>query len=559
MQRAARNLMSLVVFAAFQNGCYKYSDRSGSSDGVKLIKMDSKLTAATANADFRLMARGMADALKFLGDSKFASNISGGSNSGPNCPSGQTCPTSPPSPVNNFDHSKDADNAADWLEKHLLNDAHFDAGASTETSLLYCLNGSDACVHDNGNGGTTTDAKCQQELVAVPICVRFTAQADDALDGDLLLGKTHDLNPATFHISKTKAAVQVHIADAKASAEALMAAAGERLPSSWPAFAQGAVSASLEKKGDGLFTGLLSVDQAVQVSFGAVGDRKYYNVSLAVAPALFTVALDANKKQLSAALDAKALDAALAADILFGKAGETCDTGGSDGSGSGGSGGSNGSGSGCTTTPEKHYDGTFLAHLGGASASGTLLVNATTGDTFSVKNLGLGDDTTKVQFQPLAGVAAPLLAIDVNATSGRRFDLTVTQKGDDTQIDVVPSLKLVIAHDFSALAPQWTDLKGWMLKATSEVALSGTTPGVRFLKQSDSSSSSSSGSSGSDSTTNSTPQAMLSVVAGDLALKASGMISLSDVSVSATAGQCLFFKDAGDAHPFAGFTVGSCP
>jgi len=233
-------------------------------------------------------------------------------------------------------------------------------------------------------------------------------------------------------------------------------------------------------------------------------------------------------KVVKASADVAAIDLKAAAELLFGRTEEICEQ-------------TEPYGEPVCHTEEEHYTGRFLAQLAGLSGAVELSVGAADAETITVRDIGLGNQTSKILFDKGAG-AAEILAVDLNAALGRRLEMTVTKVGEKAQVSFAPGLALRVAHDLQALADQFEGITGWALKGVTEVELSGTQPAVLL-----------------DGGPN---DSGVKVVAGALSLSASDMIGQSNVSLSAEANQCVWepYVETVDenAHPFSRLVVGAC-
>jgi hypothetical protein len=112
----------------------------------------------------------------------------------------------------------------------------------------------------------------------------------------------------------------------------------------------------------------------------------------------------------------------------------------------------------------------IAAVLGGLD--GTFTFDGMT-DTFSLSNLGLGDETTTV-----AHDGNTLLALDVNASSGRHFDLTVHDTTSGLELTFSPTLDVSLAFGFQHIADQ-VEVPEALLNDTLRLFFDGQNPSIR--------------------------------------------------------------------------------
>lgn len=163
--------------------------------------------------------------------------------------------------------------------------------------------------------------------------------------------------------------------------------------------------------------------------------------------------------------------------------------------------------------------------LGGSSASALLSVDD---DKFTVTNIGLGDKTSTLSID-----GSQVLAIDLNANDGRRFDATVSALSDDQfEVQLSPIFDLVVDLDFID-APDTFEVDDWMLDEVLHIVAQGASGATLRL--------------GSDD---------VEVVEGQLSISLDNAGITHDVAT----GQCLIApdRDSADVNPFDELSVEAC-
>lgn len=516
MRFSGSTLFAGLLAVGLASGC--------SDDTTELRKIDAALSAQEITTNYRGLSTGLANGIAFLDGSAMVKDLLRG-----DChrTEADAPPQDCPEPTFNLD--AEAGQTADWLAEHLFNPAHHVAGLSSDTAAVFCLKANDICEDDMGG----LDPDCVQVLADVPVCVRVTSKAQGEYDLQVLLGKRQEMVPLEAHVAATRVTAEVRLAAVKASAEAIVAAQGAPLSEDWPVRVAGKIGFELAKLSEKSVSAKLAVLEAVEVDLYAAADVRRTEVRVDVAPRLIEVTLDGDSKQVKASADLKAVDLKIGLEALLGDTTEVC-TQSSDPS----------MPPDCEVI-EKHYTGTLLARLAGLSHSFRLGIGGESPESMSFENLGLGDGTTSVRFRDANGQTSDLFKVDFNAALSRRVNLTLTKQADGVLVQVKPGFDLVVAHDLRAIAQQFTDLKGWALKAVSEVKLTGTDPSILVRNTADD------GSGGG-----------LQVKAGSLELKATDMLDgRPDVNVVVNAPQCV--SESADPladvdHPFKAVMADVC-
>jgi hypothetical protein len=494
------------------------------ADCLELRQLDAKLTAAEISTQYSALSQGVAESMLFLNDS---STVSGAMPE--ECTWDDATGQSVCTPAE-IDVTEPSRESAEWLQAHLFNEEHLRGDLSTATGLLFCLKSDDTCAVENPEPGQPAiDADCVELLTQVPVCVRVSSVIEGSYDLQLLLGQQQEMNPADLHLSAQRIATELKLGAIKTAVEKVAQVQGGQLGEEWPKQLAGEIGLELLKKGEKAYDASVAVRQDVAVDLYDTTDARRTELRVSAAPNLFKVSVDGVGKVVKASADVAAIDLKAAAELLFGRTEEVCEPPADP------------YGEPVCHTEEEHYTGRFLAQLAGLSGAVELSVGAADAETITVRDIGLGNQTSKILFDKGAG-AAEILAVDLNAALGRRLEMTVTKVGEKAQVSFAPGLALRVAHDLQALADQFEGISGWALKGVTEVELSGTQPAVLL-----------------DGGPN---DSGVKVVAGALSLSASDMIGQSNVSLSAEANQCVWEPQVEtydeEAHPFSRLVVGAC-
>ncbi|MBI5548322.1 MAG: hypothetical protein HY901_30950 [Deltaproteobacteria bacterium] len=488
-----------------------------SNDEKEPLPLDQGSLSQAITSDVDAIAEGVANAFAFVGHTDLV--MSSNKTCAPSVcdPSGVctdgACTEEP------VDTTQPARDAARWLKDHFFNDAHIDAARSTATAVVFCIKPSEVC---------NTDQKCLQTLESVPVCLKVQSFVANQFDLDVLVGNAQTLNPLSFHLQRDLVSVEYKLADIKTSYETFASAAGEPLPEGFPSKMLGSYSWTLSQTAAHVIQLQAAVTSDITVALYAPSDVHFSEVRVGATPDLWTVVVDGDAKKINTHVGAKALDVVVAAQNVFGKEAYTCPAP------------QPGMPSTCTDIPARNVSGQLLAHLDGFTFD-FLFDAAASQETFTASGISLGDDTSRLQYAN-NGTTSDLVKVDLNASLGREFDLTVTKQGDDALITVSPGFDAVLDLDLRPLASQDPDIAGAGLRSITKVALSGT--GASALVR--------------DATDD------LKIVSGTLELKASAMVGgEADIDLVAPAGMCVI--DNSDnvtvdshAHPFAKLAVGVC-
>jgi len=482
-------------------------------------EIDAAMTAKEAADNYQALSDNFAEGLSFLKNAEMVPREDD------TCePGGSACSGSSAG-IDDLDEGSQA--LSDSLREHLLDMSHHRADLSTATHPVFCFK-SDVCEETDSLGRTTVDPDCARLLEEVPVCVRFFSFEEGKLDGELLLGKSQEHNPLDFHLTESRVAVEWDLGHFKAAYEAIAKALGEEIDEEFPKHMAGVLGGEMVKVSPKAFTSKLSVLQPVELDFYDASDARRSEVRIQTAVDAFVAMFDAERKRAELKVDVKAVDLKLAADLLYGGSSTDCTL--------------NEQGTEVCNSVTKSYTGTFLAHLGGASFT-SVFEDTADAETFTVSNIGLGDDTSRLFFEN-AGLRNEILSVDMNPNVGRRVSLTLTKHADGLQLTATPSLDLLINQDLRSLASQFDDITGWALRAVTQIQLTGTNPSILFR----------------DDAANGASRGV-KVLSGAFLLKATGLIDKPDLLVEASAEQCVSESaetKVESEHPFQYLSAGVC-
>jgi len=442
-----------------------------------------------------------------------------------------------------YDAVKTAKDIKEWVAEQIFDAKFVDATQTTDKLVVLCLKADNACDKStDNNGNDTIDPKCAKGLATVPVCIALQHHGGALLTGELRIGNTPALIPATFVLNPEQISVKVELATLREAVTKVMKAMDEEVPEAFPATASGALSLVLQRDAAAeLLSVMFSVNKAARITAMKVENPSHYDIKLAQAAPALKVALGKQKDAVQVMANLGAVEIVAALDLLFGKSDETCEAG-STGSNNGGS---DPSGK-CDAPPVKPLIGRLVVALAGAHGD----LNFSTGkdgDTFAGTGLGLGNKSATVTFHDGAKVH-PLLTLDLNADAKRIVDLAMTYTGEKLKLETTPKLDLKVSHTMAVLNPQFDDdIPVFMHKGTSSIRFDGAAkPTFVFETGSDSSPAkplpTPGGGAGSDNGADDGDSDFppMKVLAGLLTLKAVGLpTGMVDALVTVKAGMCL--------------------
>jgi hypothetical protein len=517
-------LLAVTTLALLATGCPD-DDGGGPSDAIAINQQSA---TAAANANLRSILSTVAEGLVFLNDFDLVGDMLPSSVECAGTTSGEgdvdsSCVEEGP----DFDLSEEVDDVADWVAENLFNEANVES--STETSVTYRVPAELLCGASESSGGSTfpidgaedttstmddseVDPECVETLNQFPIRLAVSQRSADNLDVDLLVGQER-YNPVELQIYTNQLGIEIDLAQLRAALIRFGQVVDE--PLELPEVMQGRLSATLTVEGQGRFSVSLAVLTAVDVR--STSGEAPFEVSLGTANPAGSVTIDGLAETIEGALALGPLAATFPAEAVFGSE-MTCDD------------------MGCT---ESGASGTLSIYLAGLSAATTLDGSF---ERIELRNLGLGSATSTVGLD-----GQQLLAIDLNADSGRQLDVTVEGDESGFQLSVSPELDLQVALDMARAGGNIPDVPAWMLDDDMRLELTGaSTPAIAMSEVSDT--------------------GVVRVTEGVLRMSSSAR----DLLIEVSAGECLWGDDStegggegsvedDDWHPMDGLLSGLCP
>lgn len=368
----------------------------------------------------------------------------------------------------------------------------------TFDAIIFRVTGKDVCVYEDATGKfqPISDPACASSFDRFE--VRIKAQQPDALELTLLMGPDR-YAPLVLDFTEDSFAVTADFVDLKKTYLYVAQVLGMNVV--MPEVMEGKVRVMATRYGDSDYGVDFSVLQEVKLEQTAGTTKTFLHVA-AKSP-ISTARYDGIQKRLTSNLDLGAVELGMPSAYAYG-------------AGMGGP------------------DTQFTWHLGGASYS----FDTREGDTeMLVTNVGIGDEQS---YWALNGTK--LDAFDLNAASGRRFDMrVVTQAGADPLFKFSPGFDLAEHLNLEPMASYGVSVPAWAYTENLSVVLGGADPTLQAIPY--------------NYDTN-TPGA-LKVASGTLTLTADEP-GIAQVVVEA--GQCLLRDPASTSqHPFGAYYAGTCP
>jgi hypothetical protein len=458
------------------------------ADDPELLEISSSQAALTASENTERVLRGVVDAADFLASStSIAQTLSafGGhdetceSSGAAFCPDGADCP--PPETVCTSDEVSesvleerrqeirdDADELVRRLREEVLVEANLES--ETSTSATYRLGPEVLCPSDDepdasptgsGDAAAELDADCVDEVERLEPRLVLTSPREGDIDVTLLLGAQRHA-PLKLSLYRQSLGVRIDLGEGLAVAREL----GEDLDAIHNL--SGLLELRLVENAARDYSLELNVLEAVAAEVESDGD--VLTTSLAASSPAWNVRLDGNANTFSAGFD---LAAFRLKGPLHAFADAFSDSGGGD----------------VTAPPpgvefappeptpqapappaDRTYTGVLDLFLAGLS--GTVRYTADS-DVLSIEDLGFGNSTSTLKHD-----GDDLLALDLNATGGRRVNLTFTPSDEGTLIAIEPSFDLRLALAFHYVADQIDGIADYLLDDTLRAWFDGENPSI---------------------------------------------------------------------------------
>ena len=475
--------LAVLLTAALGAGCIDQSDKR------ELQPLDTTTLGFTAASNLRSLASTLSAASGWLGDGELSGWLG-------------DLTTSAVDTSTDLEEADDprslediADDLADRLEQDLLIEANVEE--SDGLTVVYLVPAERVCAED--------DADCVRRFTDVPLRVQVTSYTAGDLDLTLMLGEPR-LAPLTIELHHAAVTLALDVGEAFAAARLLGDQTDDPDDDLVVRAVGGALAVSLEARGPRHAKATFEVTRALTID----ADLGHYPLALALGRSKTTLDLDADTQRATVAAAIGALTAHAPYQLLADLVSDDDDA--------------------------PTVSGTLALDLAGFSASVTLDEAM---DTLAVEDVGLGDHRSSLMLD-----GHTVVGVDLNASSGRKLDVSLTP-GDDTHpavVSLTPQLDLVVQLALRQLVALDADLAtSWAADETLGVALDGAAhPSLAIDDE-------------------------VQVTAGRLALSSRAR---PDLSVEVQAGQCLLAPDAQDSapvpepahddHPLAGFSAGAC-
>ena len=364
--------------------------------------------------------------------------------------------------------------------------------SESDTEIVYKVPPSVVC-------DDITDTECVAEATRGQYRLRVTSPAAGDLDVAILMTA---MRHETFVVKlyHDRLAVSANLAAIKSATDIIDPDTATEIKR-----ASGVVELSLIKNADRDFSLLAEISKAIDIAVTEVGED-------GTQPQTVTFKLDASDKTYEVRLDG--IKKTVSASVNFGAFRLSAPL----------------SGLGDTVGAGATMSTTDLYNLVVGGLNGAFTFDGST-DLLNFKQLGLGDETTAVSVN-----GNQIFSLDVNRTSGRRFDMSVSMADTDSPtMTFAPGLNAAMKFNFSAIANRFESLPPWALNDTLTFELAGTKPAIRDNG------------------------AGLEVVAGTLRFSSTAVPA---ATVVVNAGQCLLSSDEEPVAPahelLSSFSAGAC-
>ena len=383
---------------------------------------------------------------------------------------------------------------AQFLRETIFTDDNYEGDG------VYRIRGRDVCSQSDiavGPGDPEPDPRpevdpdCAQMIDDLQLRIEVLL-VDDGFDATLLVGPRR-VRPLKVESRDDALTVVVDFGASRAAVEHVASVTGAEVE--MPDVLQGVVAATIRRDGERAATVSMSIRE--RVAFQMTTEDGPVSFEAAATDPLARISVDAIARHLEIETNAGPVLAELPWSLIDG---------------------------------ESAIGGTLRLDLAGGS--GTVVVDDAS-DVVTLTDLSLGDDTTRITLDDQT-----IFAIDVNAESGRAFDLTVTPTDQGMTMAFDPGLHVVTTIDGRPLAEPGDDIDPAADGDTYEILLDGDAP-------------------------------VLEAIDGDADLGGALRVASGRLTVSATtaetliveAGQCLLESDVVDGeHPALGaYEAGACP
>jgi hypothetical protein len=337
--------------------------------------------------------------------------------------------------------------AIEMLNKHIFNAGNIETESRDE--VTYLLRGSVVCTFEG------MDADDRRECIRVvdnaQIRLQVTPAGEHNIDVSLMLGQNR-INPVDFEFYRDHLGIEVDLLAVRSAITHMANVIGEGAPE-LPNTMEGRARLAIVKEGPQKVTAQAGILRDIRI---ADGD---FQLSAARAERAFSVTADAATQTLSAALGLGAVSLQFKGNVYD------------------------------DVYYDDYYDDDYAPRrpeeptrepllyglkLAGASVEG---VFEATRDILNFRNIGLGNETTTLDINNKR-----VFSIDLNASAGRKLDLTVNASGDDVEFTVSPMLDLRMVFELIKVRNELNDIADWLLDEVLTVKLDGAdAPKVRTV------------------------------------------------------------------------------
>jgi hypothetical protein len=470
-------------------------------------------------ADFLATSTSIADALSSFGASSQTCESSGCAGSSLDCPPPESVCTTDEVDAAALEQTRQelresAESLVRELRERVLIEANLES--HTSTSATYRLGPDVLCSESDTVNGTgadeALDEDCVEQVTRLEPRLVLTSPSEGDIDVVLQLGAARH-EPLSLSLHRHSLGLRLDLGETLAVAREL----GEAEELSSVRELSGVLELRLVENAERDYSLELNVLEALEAVVDSDGES--LSAALGASSPAWNVRVDGNTRTLSGGLD-------LAAFRLVGPLRLLSDLFQSEDPDDTGLPISGDADSLALPPPPEPRAYTGVVDLFLAGLSGALSYTADS-DVLAVDDLGFGDATSTLKHD-----GNTLLALDLNAASGRRVNLRLSPTDTGTEISITPSFDLRVAFAFHYIADQFEGLADHLLDETFRVWFDGDAPALRLDGE------------------------QLQVSAGSLHIESSANPS---ANVVVEAGMCLGGEAGGsDEHPLLSLEATAC-
>lgn len=531
--------LGIASIAALTFACGGDRDDRGNVTPRTARQIDALTALNTANQNLRAALVGAANAARFADDEELLRDLaSAGSDCATDGPPMGGGDGEPP-PVEqgcgpSLDFEADADDAAAELADRIFNASNVESSEPTRVTLLLAAEricgSSDAPLP--GDPAPTPDTDCITAFTDNPIRLTLESFAENEVEVTILYGAARS-TVASISLEPDEVAFELDLGGLKPALSNLLVAL-DGPADALPETMTGRVRVALTKNGEADYTATLSIVSAIHVVKS--GDDAF-EVSLGAASPAITLRANGATEQLTSAVSWGSIDVSLPLGAAFGSSAEpvSCWTD------------ENGVTHCEEPPPAPELHGTLRVAM--QAVTGSAVMDASD-DALTISDLGFGAGPVTATFDGL-----PLFSADLNASAGRKLDVTISDAADGMSLKVSPELQLVLGFDLASIADQVDDFPTWMNDEDLTIGLAGaSSPELVMLSQSDSETVGP----GEVPPPAPTSTAVMRVAAGTLTVSSRA----ASTSVSVAAGMCMLSNEPAEgsepSHPIELMSSGTC-